>query len=101
MPDATFKDHFSRQAGDYSRYRPGYPPALIEHITSLAPDRQLAVDVATGNGQAALALAAHFDAVLAIDGSAAQLAQAQPHPRVRYQRAMAEALPTADASAAL
>jgi SAM-dependent methyltransferase len=97
MPGSTFKDHFSRQAEQYSRYRPGYPPELIAYVAALAPGRRLAVDCATGNGQAAVALAAHFDRVLAVDGSAAQLAQALPHPGVRYERALAEALPVGDA----
>lgn len=97
----AFKDHFSRQAADYSRFRPGYPPELIAYVASLAPDLGLAVDCATGNGQAAVALAAHFDRVLAVDGSAAQLAQALPHPKVRYERAVAEALPVGDAEVAL
>jgi SAM-dependent methyltransferase len=101
MSEAAFKDHFSRQAADYSRYRPAYPPELIAYLASLAPARGLAVDCATGNGQAAVALAEHFEQVLAVDGSAAQLAQALPHPRVQYERAMAEALPVADASVAL
>ena len=97
----TFKDHFSRQAAAYSRYRPGYPAELIEYVAGLAPGRGLAVDCATGNGQAAVALAEHFDRVVAVDGSAAQLAQALPHPKVRYERAFAEALPVADATVAL
>ncbi len=101
MTARTFKDHFSRQSADYSRYRPGYPPELLAWIASRAPARTLAVDCATGNGQAAVALAAHFDAVLAVDGSRAQLERAQPHPRVSYQCAMAEQLPVPDQSVAL
>jgi SAM-dependent methyltransferase len=97
----TFKDHFSRQSADYNRYRPGYPADLIEWVASRAPDRGLAVDCATGNGQAAIALAGHFEAVLAVDGSRAQLERAQPHPRVRYELALAEQLPLPDRSAAL
>jgi SAM-dependent methyltransferase len=97
----TFKDHFSGQAADYSRYRPGYPPELIAYVAALAPDHGLAVDCATGNGQAAVALAGHFDRVLAVDGSATQLARALPHPKVRYERALAEALPVGDAEVAL
>ena len=92
----AFKDHFSRQAEGYGRYRPRYPPELAAHVAALAPSRALALDVATGNGQAALDLAAHFELVLASDGSAAQLARAEPHPRVRYLRHTAERLPLAD-----
>ncbi|MCE3284843.1 MAG: SAM-dependent methyltransferase [Steroidobacteraceae bacterium] len=101
MTAPTFKDHFSRQAADYSRYRPAYPSALIDYVASLAPSRSLAVDCATGNGQAAVALAEHFDHVIAVDASPAQLQQAQPHPGVRYERALAEALPVADGTVAL
>jgi ubiquinone/menaquinone biosynthesis C-methylase UbiE len=96
-----YKDHFSTLASEYSRHRPGYPRELIDWIASLAPARTFAVDCATGNGQAAVALADRFDAVLAVDASAEQLAQAVPHPRVRYERALAEALPVADRSVAL
>jgi ubiquinone/menaquinone biosynthesis C-methylase UbiE len=101
MATPTFKDHFSRQSGDYSRYRPGYPPELIAWVASRAPDRALVVDCATGNGQAAIALAEHFDAVVAVDGSRAQLGRAQPHPGVRYELAVAEHLPVPDASVSL
>lgn len=97
----TFKDHFSALATEYSRHRPAYPDEFIDTIAALAPDRTLAVDCATGNGQAAIALAGRFDRVIAVDASAEQLAQAVPHPRVRYERAMAESLPVPDHSVAL
>ena len=74
----SFKDHFSRQSAAYSRYRPAYPEPLIEFVVAQAPGRRVAVDCATGNGQAAVALATHFDAVLAVDGSASQLAASLP-----------------------
>ena len=32
MTAPTFKDHFSRQSADYSRYRPGYPAELIAWV---------------------------------------------------------------------
>jgi SAM-dependent methyltransferase len=94
----SFKDHFSRQSAAYSRYRPAYPPALIEFVASRAPGTRLAVDCATGNGQAAVALARHFDAVLAVDASSSQLARAQPHARVHYAASLAECLPLRDRS---
>jgi SAM-dependent methyltransferase len=97
----SFKDHFSRQSSAYGRYRPGYPPELVEYVAQLAPGRTLAVDCATGSGQAAVALAAHFDAVLAVDGSRSQLAGARPHPRVHYAAALAERLPLPARSASL
>ena len=90
-----FKDHFSRQAADYGRFRPRYPPELVAYVAAQARGHGLALDVATGNGQAALALAEHFELVLASDASATQLAHAAPHPRVRYLRHAAERLPLA------
>ena len=94
----SFKDHFSRQSEAYSRYRPAHPAELIEFVAAQAPGRRLAVDCATGNGQAAVALARHFDAVLAVDGSSSQLSRAQPHPRVHYATCIAERLPVRDGS---
>jgi len=98
---AGFKDHFSAQSAAYSRYRPGYPPQLVAFVASCAPGRALAVDCATGNGQAAIALAEHFERVIAVDASRAQIANATPHPRVEYVCAPAEDLPVADHSAGL
>ena len=97
----TFKDHFSSQASGYSRYRPGYPAELIGFVASRAPDQRLAVDCATGSGQAALAIAEYFDCVLAVDASLDQLARSQPHPRVLYAASLAEQLPIGPRSVAL
>jgi SAM-dependent methyltransferase len=97
----TFKDLFSTQSADYARFRPSYPPALFSWLASVAPGRALAVDVATGNGQAALALAAHFAAVVGIDASAAQLSEAPAHANVAYRVGQAEVTGIADASADL
>jgi SAM-dependent methyltransferase len=96
-----FKDHFSRQATAYSRYRPAYPPELIAYVASLAPERDLAVDCATGSGQAAVALAQHFGQVVAVDGSVRQLAQSLPSAGVHYVAGLAERLPLRDGCAAL
>ncbi len=87
-----FKDHFSSQSAAYERYRPSYPPALFDWLAAAVPARGLAFDVGTGNGQAAVALAAHFDAVIGTDPSAAQLAEARPDARVTYRREPAERL---------
>lgn len=97
----SFKDHFSRQSTAYRRYRPGYPPELFEYVAARAPDRRLALDCATGSGQAAVGLARHFDTVLAVDGSASQLATAGAHERVHFVAALAERLPVGDRSVSL
>ena len=86
----TFKDHFSKQAADYVKFRPGYPQELFDYLGSLAPTRQLAWDCGTGNGQAAVGLASVFDRVIATDASENQIANAQPHERVDYRVAPAE-----------
>ena len=88
----AFKDHFSCQAAEYERYRPGYPSALFEFLAGLAPRHERALDVATGNGQAALGLAGHFEEVHATEPSATQLREARPHARVTYRREAAEAI---------
>ncbi|MDX1455691.1 MAG: class I SAM-dependent methyltransferase [Gammaproteobacteria bacterium] len=84
-----FQDHFSAHAADYASARPTYPPRLFEWLAEQCEERQLAWDVATGNGQAAMSLAEHFEKVLASDGSAAQLEAAQRHPSINYQQAVA------------
>jgi SAM-dependent methyltransferase len=87
----TFKDHFSGHAASYAAARPGYPAALLDYVVGLQPGRELAWDCATGNGQAALGLAAAFQKVVATDASAQQLENAVPHPHVEYRLAPAEA----------
>jgi SAM-dependent methyltransferase len=85
-----FKDHFSKQATDYAKFRPGYPQELFDYLGKIAPSRQLTWDCGTGNGQAAVGLASVFDRVIATDASEKQIASAQPHARVEYRIAPAE-----------
>lgn len=96
-----FKDHFSDHADRYAQARPTYPPELFTYLASLSPGRQLAWDCATGNGQAAVGLVAHFERVIATDASAAQLAHASPHPRIEYRAATGEEADLAAGSADL
>lgn len=93
-----FADHFSASAADYARFRPRYPEALFDYLAGLAPQHALAWDCATGSGQAAVALARHFDRVVATDASAAQIASAEAHPHVEYRVAPAEQSSLDDAS---
>ncbi len=86
----TFKDHFSGHAAEYAAARPNYPDNLFAYLASLCANRDLAWDCATGNGQAALSLAAHFTNVLATDASSGQVQAAVPHPRIEYRVARAE-----------
>lgn len=86
----VFKDHFSRAAAQYRRFRPSYPDELCDFLSRLAPKQQCAVDCGTGTGQLAVAFATHFERVLGLDASHELLAMARPHPRVRYIHARAE-----------
>lgn len=85
-----FKDHFSDAPEGYARYRPTYPAELFSFLASLAPATREAWDCATGSGQVAVALADHFESVIATDASAAQIGAADAHPRVNYVVASAE-----------
>lgn len=93
-----FNDHFSGHSKLYAQFRPGYPKKLFAFVASHAPAKERAWDCATGPGQAARGLAEHFSEVIATDASAEQLAQAEPHPRVTYAKAPAEASGLANAS---
>jgi SAM-dependent methyltransferase len=86
-----FKDHFSKLAADYAAFRPTYPPALFDYLAQLCPQRRRVWDCACGTGQASVALADHFEAVIATDASPQQVAAAMPHSRVTYRVAKSDA----------
>jgi SAM-dependent methyltransferase len=86
----TFKDFFSRSADTYARFRPTYPNELFAYLASITKEHDCAWDCATGNGQAAILLANHFDRVVATDISENQLKHAQAHQKIIYQKASAE-----------
>lgn len=94
----TFHDHFSEHAKDYARFRPTYPDSLYTFLADAVTARGLAWDCATGNGQAAVGLAKHFERVIATDASRPQIVQALAHPRVEYRVAEATQSGLADAS---
>lgn len=93
-----FEDHFSPRAASYASFRPRYPHPLFDYLAHCCPQHDAAWDCACGSGQATLDLAQRFATVLATDASAAQLAAAPPHPKVRYRAAPAEASGLAAAS---
>ncbi|PYK70386.1 MAG: class I SAM-dependent methyltransferase [Verrucomicrobia bacterium] len=71
-----FKDHFSGHAVEYAKFRPRYPDKMFEYLASISPRPERAWDCATGNGQAAVGLARHFDNVTATDATAQQIESA-------------------------
>jgi SAM-dependent methyltransferase len=94
----AFQDHFSKLSRQYTEFRPHYPGELFQFLGSLPRGRDCAWDCGTGNGQAAVDLAAYFREVIATDPSANQVAHALPHPHVKYLVASAEQCPLAFAS---
>ena len=93
MSRAGFPDLFSRDAKAYAQFRPRYPAALFAWIAGLPAQHRVALDCATGNGQAATMLAPHFTRVLGCDASLPQLRSATRVPGVAYLAALAEASP--------
>ncbi len=97
MASGAFKDHFSGHASAYAAYRPHYPPELFAQLAALSPQRQRAWDCATGNGQAAIGLAKHFNHIVATDASVKQLGSRRQHARIDYCAGLAEAAPLTSA----
>lgn len=56
----------------------------------MLPEKKLAWDCGTGNGQAAVELANLFDRVIATDASEKQITNAEPHANAEYRIAPAE-----------
>lgn len=96
-----FKDHFSGHATIYREARPTYPAELFAWLARQAPDTALAWDCGCGNGQATVALAAHFAQVVGTDPSANQIAGAEARANIAYRVEPAEHSTLADASASL
>lgn len=86
----SFKDHFSGHAKIYAESRPTYPDSLFDYLATLVVQPDQVWDCATGNGQAAQALAKRFARVVATDASAKQIANALPVENVEYRVATAE-----------
>ncbi|MDX1555056.1 MAG: class I SAM-dependent methyltransferase [Xanthomonadales bacterium] len=89
-PGRSFKDHFSGHAAAYAQHRPTYPESLFDWLAAQAPSGELAWDCATGNGQAALALADRFKRVVASDASAQQLSEARRAQNIDFRNEPAE-----------
>ncbi|KAK9107210.1 hypothetical protein Syun_023221 [Stephania yunnanensis] len=77
---------FNKQAKLYRQTRPSYPPQLFDFIASKTHNHDLAWDVGTGSGQAAISLAKIYKNVVATDTSEQQLSYAPKLPNIRYQQ---------------
>jgi len=73
MPDPTHVD-FGRRSDDYARFRPGFPDSFYDRLEDhLSLDGATAVDLGTGPGLVALALAARGARVTGLDVSPLQI----------------------------
>jgi SAM-dependent methyltransferase len=72
------KIDFGKTAGDYARFRAGFPPAFFARIEALGLARPAlrVLDLGSGTGTIALGLAARGCTVTALDSSSAMLAEA-------------------------
>jgi SAM-dependent methyltransferase len=91
-----FLDHFSERSDLYASARPVYPDELFHFVASVAPSTQRAWDCGTGNGQAAVGLARHFESVHASDPSPEQITNAIACEGVIYSIQPAESTTFAD-----
>mgnify|MGYP000005465091 CR=1 FL=1 len=84
------KDNFSGHAQEYSKFRPRYPKELYDFLLSIVPNREVAWDCGTGNGQVAEVLSKFFGRVEATDISLEQINQAPRLPNINYSIQPAE-----------
>jgi SAM-dependent methyltransferase len=89
---------FGTAAGDYARYRPGFPEAFFDRVSraGIGIPGQRVLDLGTGTGALARGFAARGCRVVGLDPSAAMLQEAVTLTRaaglhVHYIRAVAEA----------
>ncbi len=90
------KDFFSSQAKLYATFRPHYPDELFQFIIRHVPQRNMAWDCATGNGQVAQHLSPHFKKIVATDISHQQLENAYRVGNIEYVQMPAEKTSFAD-----
>lgn len=84
------KDNFSKQSDLYAKFRPGYPKKMFDFLLPLVPDKRIAWDCGTGNGQVAISLSRYFKEVYATDISASQINNAVKKANIFYSVEKAE-----------
>ena len=84
------KDYFSAQSKQYATFRPTYPDDLYQFIFTHLHTKSCAWDCATGNGQVANYLSAHFERVYDTDISQQQLNNALHKNNIIYTVSSAE-----------
>ncbi|XP_072020677.1 putative methyltransferase DDB_G0268948 [Amphiura filiformis] len=106
--DAATRNQFAaeKHAVIYKKHRPKADPKAIERILNFAKEKKstrftLAVDIACGSGQGTEDLAQHFEKVIGIDISSAQINEANRTNKatnVEYKVGDAENIPVKDNS---
>lgn len=100
MP-ASFQPKFGQAADEFERYRPEYPPALLERILrELPPARRIcAMDLGAGTGKFTRELVPHFREVIAVEPDALMAGKIREQlPQVVVRIATAEDSSQAPAS---
>jgi SAM-dependent methyltransferase len=89
---------FAGTAEDYARYRPPYPVELLDHLLARLAGRRRLLDLACGPGRIAIACAAKFEQVWAVDSEpdmvdmGKQIAGQQGLTNIRWHRTPGEDL---------
>ena len=91
-------NYFSKDPDSYRQFRPEYPAELFRYLAMLCNEHELAWDVGTGSGQAAIGLAPHFEKVFASDISQPQLKSAIRKSNINYYMGSAENIKAVDGS---
>ena len=74
----SFPDLFSHIASDYRQFRPQYPSAIFDFIVDhCCEQRDVAIDVGCGSGQATVGLSKLFKQVKGFDPSSQQIEAAE------------------------
>ena len=101
---ADSKERFSNRVSDYVRYRPGYPPGILELLRAecgLTPESVIA-DVGSGTGILTKLFLENGNSVFGIEPNTAMREAGEEflaaHPKFRSVAAPAEATTLADAS---
>ncbi len=96
----SFTERFSDRAGDYVSGRPSYPAAVFDALFEGLgdPSDVLVADLGAGTGISSRLLAERGAQVLAVEPNRAMREAAEPHPRVEWIDARAEATGLHEAS---
>jgi len=91
MTTQPFQD-FSFARNTYAKFRPDYPDSVFQEVTKrLKGERNLAVDIGAGTGQASIPLTSYFNKVIAIDPSPGMLQQVSSIPNnLEFRQGSAE-----------